>query len=231
MPRTPQLVRPLDSQLVRLFVEQQSLDNETFRMLSQFVPEHERLCARSSRRTTQRLRQAGLLVADRRMAGPLISYPTRAGARFAGLDVPVGRVALSQLNHTLTCARVRVHYARAGYVWLSESVLRSSGWSGHLPDGVAYTPDGLHVCLVEVELTQKSMSRTQAIFDDLEATARSRGPSSISLPSLSSSPVDWCIDYWVNTDTERHIRGALGQRGAPAQYRLFRSDLGVAKAT
>ena len=92
------IVRSGDEQFARLFVEQQCLDTPTFAELVAVTVGKSHMVPRVARRTTQRLREAGFIEADRRLSGPLIHYATRQGARFLGLDVP-WPVPLSQLAH------------------------------------------------------------------------------------------------------------------------------------
>lgn len=216
------IVRSGDEQFARLFVEQQCLDTPTFAELVAVTVGKSHMVPRVARRTTQRLREAGFIEADRRLSGPLIHYATRQGARFAGLDVPCGPVPLSQLAHSRAVSRVRVLYGRSGNRWTSEVLLRLDGWSDHLPDGLVMSPVSGSVAIVEVELTQKSKSRTRSILEDLDHVALHWRSGQVTGSGVH--PVE--IHYWVSAQTRDHMLRSLAESQIRTKWRVFDTATG-----
>jgi len=124
---------------------------------------------RTVQRTVARLRQAGLVHTLRMLVGdPAWVIPTTAGIRVAGYSFPAWRPRVGLLAHVAAVNGVRLHVQERSRQaeWVSERLLALERGTGeHLPDGLAVF-DGQRVA-VEVELTVKSMRRTQAILDDL----------------------------------------------------------------
>ncbi len=146
----------------------------------------------TSQRTAQglakRLEAIGLVERRRFLADqPSWLWLTGAGQRACGSGIRAWQPALGSLAHLAAVNDVRLHIQRQvpAAVWVSERMLaRARQSEEHLPDGVVLlerTPQpseeslasSQHVATrierhaIEVELTQKSQRRLEAILDDL----------------------------------------------------------------
>ena len=109
--------------------------------------------------------RGGALVVGR----PVLVWPTRAGMRLAGLEFRAWRPNPGAVAHIVAVNDVRMHIAgrRPEASWVCERELLRDR-----PSAQAHVPDALVVvgereAAVEVELTQKSRRRAEAIMREL----------------------------------------------------------------
>jgi hypothetical protein len=100
---------------------------------------------------------------------PVLVWPTRAGMRLAGLEFRAWRPNPGAVAHIVAVNDVRTHIEnrRPGAVWVCERELlreRASA-NGHVADALVVVGD--REAAVEVELTQKSRRRAEAIMREL----------------------------------------------------------------
>lgn len=102
---------------------------------------------------------------------PVLVWPTRAGMRLAGLEFRAWRPNPGAVAHIAAVNEVRMHVAarRPQAVWVSERELVRDRVSSdvHVSDAVAVVDE--REAAVEVELTQKSRVRAEAIMRELVA--------------------------------------------------------------
>lgn len=122
---------------------------------------------RATRAVVGRWKLLGLVNVERVFsADPSVVYPTVAGGAFAGVPCNGNLPSVTSLRHTLLAAAVRPFYERRGLEFIPERFITEEG---HRPDGIATdVAHGLRAC-VEIELTQKSRDRLDAILRNTTA--------------------------------------------------------------
>jgi hypothetical protein len=178
------------------------------------------------------------------------TWVTRAGLAACGLRYTAAPPALGRLAHIRAVAAVRLalesapHYAAAGGYWRSERRLRGRmggrvGLREHMPDGEVHWPDDAPVAwagecwAIEVELTAKTIARTEAIMRELLTktgdyggpAARARGAPAQAAPAQAAHPPRHARVIYLCAPAARptvaRAREALGVPGARIEIRLL----------
>jgi DNA-binding Lrp family transcriptional regulator len=170
---TPQRRRRRDAGLVKATARDLELLRYAGEQCALSLPQLARLMGRSehaARWLRDRWERAGWARGAALVVGrPVLVWPTRAGMRLAGLEFRAWRPNPGAVAHIVAVNEVRAHIAerRPEAVWVCERELLRGRASAraHVPDALVVVGD--QEAAVEVELTQKSRRRAEAIMREL----------------------------------------------------------------